>query len=36
MSAAGETPTTAPIGVGLGLPSIGKPAAADSGDSCGC
>ena len=36
MSAAGETPTTASIGVGLGLPSIGKPAAAESGDSCGC
>ena len=31
-----EHSTTAPIGVGLGLPSIGKPAAADSGDSCGC
>ncbi|MDO4928501.1 MAG: tRNA (N6-isopentenyl adenosine(37)-C2)-methylthiotransferase MiaB [Corynebacterium sp.] len=26
MSAAGQVPTTAPIGVGLGLPSIGKPA----------
>lgn len=42
MSAAGETPpTTAPIGVGLGLPSIGKPASApvagEPGEkSCGC
>ncbi|WP_301205877.1 tRNA (N6-isopentenyl adenosine(37)-C2)-methylthiotransferase MiaB [Corynebacterium stationis] len=26
MSAAGQTPTTQPIGVGLGLPRIGKPA----------
>ena len=42
MSAMGQTPTTAPIGVGLGLPSIGKPAQAGhvhgghAGDACGC
>ncbi|APT93680.1 (dimethylallyl)adenosine tRNA methylthiotransferase [Corynebacterium phocae] len=39
MSAAGKTPTTAPIGVGLGLPTLGKPApvAQPAGkDSCGC
>lgn len=43
MSAAGTTPTTAPIGVGLGVPSIGKPQPAPAassgcgtGDSCGC
>ena len=41
MSAAGDTPTTAPIGVGLGLPSIGKPASAPAAGapgekSCGC
>ena len=36
-SAAGEVPTTAPVGVGLGLPTIGQPAAQPSGDSsCGC
>ena len=34
MSAAGQTPTTAPIGVGLGLPGVGKPSA--PADSCGC
>ncbi|VZH85525.1 tRNA (N6-isopentenyl adenosine(37)-C2)-methylthiotransferase MiaB [Corynebacterium rouxii] len=40
MSAAGKVPTTAPVGVGLGLPSIGSPAqkhtntSKDSG--CGC
>ena len=34
MSAAGQTPTTAPIGVGLGLPGLGKPSA--PADSCGC
>ena len=33
MSAAGQTPTTAPIGVGLGLPQVGAPATQDS---CGC
>lgn len=26
MSAAGQVPTTAPVGVGLGLPTIGAPA----------
>ena len=35
MSAAGQTPTTAPIGVGLGLPQIGKPARQQD-DACGC
>ena len=35
MSAAGQTPTTAPIGVGLGLPTVGKPAGAAAADSCG-
>lgn len=30
MSEAGKVPTTAPIGVGLGLPTIGKPAAASA------
>lgn len=35
MSAAGQTPTTAPIGVGLGLPRIGKPARQQD-DACGC
>jgi len=38
MSAAGKVPTTAPVGVGLGMPKIGAPqpkkASADSG--CGC
>lgn len=42
LSAAGKTPTTAPIGVGLGLPTVGKPAAKPAAtgcggdDSCGC
>ena len=37
MSAAGQVPTTAPIGVGLGLPGVGKPSApAASADACGC
>ncbi|MDO5031675.1 tRNA (N6-isopentenyl adenosine(37)-C2)-methylthiotransferase MiaB [Corynebacterium sp.] len=36
MSAEGRTPTTAPIGVGLGLPGVGKPAAPAGGDACGC
>nr|WP_222422301.1 tRNA (N6-isopentenyl adenosine(37)-C2)-methylthiotransferase MiaB [Corynebacterium sanguinis] len=33
-SAAGDVPTTAPIGVGLGLPSIGKPGAAPASSGC--
>ncbi|HHU68184.1 tRNA (N6-isopentenyl adenosine(37)-C2)-methylthiotransferase MiaB [Corynebacterium sp.] len=39
MSAAGQVPTTEPIGVGLGLPSIGRPepsAPSAAADSCGC
>jgi len=37
MSAAGQVPTTAPIGVGLGLPSIGAPAPApQAAGECGC
>ncbi|QPK80344.1 tRNA (N6-isopentenyl adenosine(37)-C2)-methylthiotransferase MiaB [Corynebacterium lizhenjunii] len=38
MSALGQTPTTAPIGVGLGLPSMGKPAPspAAANNACGC
>lgn len=40
MSAAGKVPTTAPVGVGLGLPSIGSPAQKRSETSkssgCGC
>ncbi|QGU04829.1 tRNA (N6-isopentenyl adenosine(37)-C2)-methylthiotransferase MiaB [Corynebacterium comes] len=37
MSAAGRVPTTEPIGVGLGLPGFGAPAAAPAtADSCGC
>lgn len=38
MSAAGKVPTTAPVGVGLGLPSIGAPTAQKSAskDACGC
>ncbi|OWN73287.1 tRNA-2-methylthio-N(6)-dimethylallyladenosine synthase MiaB [Corynebacterium diphtheriae bv. gravis] len=40
MSAAGKVPTTAPVGVGLGLPSIGFPAQKRSETSkssgCGC
>ena len=39
MSAAGQVPTTEPIGVGLGLPSIGRPvpsAQPTAADSCGC
>lgn len=38
MSAAGEVPTTAPIGVGLGLPTIGAPSvslSANEGSACG-
>ena len=43
-SAAGEVPTTAPVGVGLGLPTIGRPATnadpatgtAAAGGACGC
>ena len=33
-SEAGQVPTTAPIGVGLGLPSIGKPAVAPADSAC--
>ncbi|WP_370639285.1 tRNA (N6-isopentenyl adenosine(37)-C2)-methylthiotransferase MiaB [Corynebacterium sp. CNCTC7651] len=35
-SAAGQVPTTAPVGVGLGLPTIGRPGAvpAPNTDSC--
>ena len=33
-SAAGDVPTTAPIGVGLGLPSSGKPGAAPASSGC--
>ncbi|WP_197088319.1 tRNA (N6-isopentenyl adenosine(37)-C2)-methylthiotransferase MiaB [Corynebacterium occultum] len=41
MSEIGQVPTTAPIGVGLGLPRIGVPAPAVAeehgcGSSCGC
>lgn len=38
MSEAGQTPTTAPIGVGLGLPKIGapEPASVAQDSSCGC
>ncbi|WP_277600478.1 tRNA (N6-isopentenyl adenosine(37)-C2)-methylthiotransferase MiaB [Corynebacterium hylobatis] len=39
MSAAGQVPTTEPIGVGLGLPGVGAPAPAPApapADSCGC
>lgn len=40
MSADGKVPTTAPVGVGLGLPSIGSPAQKRSETSkssgCGC
>ena len=41
MSEAGKVPTTAPIGVGLGMPKIGAPASAVSAstgncDSAGC
>lgn len=37
MSAEGKTPTTAPIGVGLGLPKIGAPAQQETSthDACG-
>ncbi|MHA6602004.1 tRNA (N6-isopentenyl adenosine(37)-C2)-methylthiotransferase MiaB [Corynebacterium coyleae] len=36
-SAAGQVPTTAPVGVGLGLPTIGQPPKQPTGDSsCGC
>ncbi|MGV0396256.1 tRNA (N6-isopentenyl adenosine(37)-C2)-methylthiotransferase MiaB [Corynebacterium uberis] len=31
---AGKTPTTAPVGVGLGLPRIGRPAASASAGAC--
>lgn len=33
---AGQIPTTAPIGVGLGLPKIGKPGALKVNEGCGC
>ncbi|WP_326489676.1 tRNA (N6-isopentenyl adenosine(37)-C2)-methylthiotransferase MiaB [Corynebacterium argentoratense] len=36
MSAAGKVPTTAPIGVGLGLPSIGKPRQVEATGCSGC
>ena len=39
MSAAGKVPTTAPVGVGLGLPAVGKPAVQTpqvGADACGC
>ncbi|KAB1504525.1 tRNA (N6-isopentenyl adenosine(37)-C2)-methylthiotransferase MiaB [Corynebacterium sp. 320] len=38
MSEAGQTPTTAPVGVGLGLPSIGKPLSVQQPlkGGCGC
>lgn len=38
MSEVGKVPTTAPVGVGLGLPKIGKPAptSVPTGDGCGC
>ncbi|ALC06137.1 (Dimethylallyl)adenosine tRNA methylthiotransferase MiaB [Corynebacterium deserti GIMN1.010] len=35
-SAVGQVPTTAPIGVGLGLPSIGAPKVAPATDSACC
>ena len=35
MSARGDVPTTAPVGVGLGLPRIGKPIA-PAQEGCGC
>ena len=36
MSAAGKVPTTAPIGVGLGLPSIGNPRQVEATGCSGC
>ncbi|QPK82539.1 tRNA (N6-isopentenyl adenosine(37)-C2)-methylthiotransferase MiaB [Corynebacterium qintianiae] len=33
-SEAGQVPTTAPVGVGLGLPAIGQPAAAPAAGGC--
>lgn len=37
MSAAGKLPTTEPIGVGLGLPSVGAPRPTEAAaDACGC
>ncbi|QDQ97638.1 tRNA (N6-isopentenyl adenosine(37)-C2)-methylthiotransferase MiaB [Tomitella fengzijianii] len=33
--AAGRSPKTAPVGVGLGLPSVGEPAAAPAAPACG-
>ncbi len=36
---AGTTPTTAPVGIGLGLPSVGRPAPAETtnrNEGCGC
>lgn len=32
----GQTPTTAPIGVGLGLPKIGRPEKTSVSEGCGC
>jgi len=36
MSEAGKVPTTAPIGVGLGMPKIGAPAPAVSASTSNC
>jgi tRNA-2-methylthio-N6-dimethylallyladenosine synthase len=35
MSASGQTPTTAPVGVGLGLPGIGRPGQEPAASCCG-
>ncbi|WIM66795.1 tRNA (N6-isopentenyl adenosine(37)-C2)-methylthiotransferase MiaB [Corynebacterium breve] len=35
MAEAGKVPTTAPVGVGLGLPSLGRPAPLPDAPSCG-
>ncbi|MCS4536352.1 tRNA (N6-isopentenyl adenosine(37)-C2)-methylthiotransferase MiaB [Corynebacterium sp. HS2168-gen11] len=36
MTEAGQVPTTQPVGVGLGLPPVGKPAVAPVGNTGGC
>ncbi|MFC6316691.1 tRNA (N6-isopentenyl adenosine(37)-C2)-methylthiotransferase MiaB [Corynebacterium gerontici] len=36
MSAAGKVPTTAPVGVGLGMPKIGANKVVESNTGCGC
>lgn len=36
MSAAGKVPTTAPVGVGLGIPKIGARKVVESNQGCGC